>query len=138
MSVDDLLATVAKLHRDGFALLIDEIAPDLEAAFRDEGASVVAKLGVVADMRKGPRGVVDREAVRYVKERGAKLIKDFAQTTPEMLRATLAKAIEEGWSGSRLRDALAENYAFSPARALTIARTETAIARRRGGEVSAR
>ena len=69
----------------------------------------------------------------------AELIKDFAKSTPEMpLRATVSQAIEEGWSTGKLRDMLRESYAFSPARALAIARTETAIARRRGGKESAR
>jgi len=84
------------------------------------------------------RGVVDRAAVKYAKERGAELIKDFAKSTPEMLRVTVSQAIEEGWSSGRLRDALRENYAFSPVRALSIARTETAVARRRGGKDTAR
>jgi hypothetical protein len=54
-----------------------------------------------------------------------------------MLRASVTQALAEGWSAGQLRDVLRENYAFGPVRALSIARTETAIARRRGGAVSA-
>jgi hypothetical protein len=82
--------------------------------------------------------VVNREAVKYADARAGELLKDFAETTPEMLRATVAAAIEDGWSVGKLRNELRENYAFSPVRALSIARTETAIARRRGGLTSAK
>ena len=134
MTTDELLAVVAKVLEPGFGLLTDEITPDLEAAFRVAGAEIVGKLKAKVDLR----GVVNREAVKYARERAAELVKDFAQTTPEMLRATVGKAIEEGWSVGRLRNELRENYAFSPARALTIARTETAVARRRGSSISAK
>src|SRR6202034_1766329 len=129
MTPADLLSVIEKILHDGFVVLTGEITPTMLAAFRARGMEVVQKLGIKTDLR----GVVNREAVKYAQERTARLIKDFAETTPDMLRGTLAQAIEEGWSTGRLRDELRENYAFSPVRALTIARTETAIARRRGG-----
>ncbi len=136
MTPADLLATIKRILEKGFTILTDEITPDLEAAFRAEGVVVAKKLKLTAGVEK-IHGVVDREAVKYARERAAELLKDFAETTPEMLRTTVSRAIEEGWSVGRLRDDLRENYAFSPARALTIARTETTVARRRGGRVSA-
>ncbi len=134
MTPDELLAAIAKVLEDGFELLTGEMTPDVEAAFRARGMEVAETLKVTADVSK----VVDRAAVEYAAKRAGDLIKDFAKTTPEMLRATVSQAIEEGWSAGRLRDVLRENYAFSPARALAIARTETAIARRRGGLETAR
>ncbi len=134
MTADELLAVVKRVLERCFGLLTDEIGPDLARTFRLAGAEIARKLKAGVSLRE----VVDREAVKYAQARSAELLKDFAQTTPEMLRATISQAIEKGWSGGRLRDELRENYAFSPARALTIARTETAIARRRGGTISAK
>jgi hypothetical protein len=134
MTPSDLLATIEKILEDGFELMTGEITPAIVAAFTERGIEIAEKLKVGAAVR----GVVDRAAVKYAGERAAELIKDFAKSTPEMLRATVSQAIEEGWSSGRLRDALRENYAFSPVRALSIARTETAVARRRGGKDTAR
>lgn len=50
------------------------------------------------------------------------------ESTREMLRADVADAIDQGWSNDTLADNLAESYAFSDERAMTIARTETAFA----------
>jgi len=133
MKADELLALIKEVLEEGFAILSDEIGPDLARAFHERGIEVGTQIGLTAKVR----GVVDREAVNYARARGAELLKDFAETTPEMLRATLAQSIEEGWSVGRLRDTLRDNYAFSPTRALSIARTETAIARRVGGRISA-
>jgi len=133
MKADELLALIKEVLEEGFAILSDEIGPDLARVFRERGIEVGTQIGLTAKVRR----VVDREAVNYARARGAELLKDFAETTPEMLGATLAQSIEEGWSVGRLRDTLRDNYAFSPTRALSIARTETAIARRVGGRISA-
>jgi len=134
MTQTELLATIEKILDDGFELLSGEITPSIMAAFKSRGIEVAAKLKVGAAVG----GVVDRAAVKYAGERAGELIKDFAKSTPEMLRATVSQALEEGWSAGRLRDALRENYAFSPTRALAIARTETGVARRRGGKDTAK
>jgi hypothetical protein len=129
MTADDLLATIEEILTGGFELLTGEIAPAIIEAFRARGLEVAESLSVKPDLR----GVVDRAAVNYARQRAGELIKNFAETTPEMLRSAISQAIEQGWSSGRLRDELRENYAFSPTRALSIARTETAVARRRGG-----
>lgn len=56
-------------------------------------------------------------------------------STREMLRADVAQAMEEGMSNDELADLISENYAFSDARAETIARTETANADCAGNEI---
>jgi len=133
MTEAELLASIEHALRHGFTLLSVDLTPAMHAAFRARGLDVAKSLRVSAELG----GVIDRHAVAYAQKRGGELIKDFAATTPEMLRSTVAKALEEGWSAGRLRDVLREDYAFSPQRALTIARTETQIARRAGGRVSA-
>jgi hypothetical protein len=136
MTADDLLAAIAQAVEEGFGVLVGEITPEIEAIFRDAGLTTAQRLKVESML--GPGGVVDQAAADYARQRAGELIKNFAATTPEMLRATVAQAIEEGWSAGKLRDTLHENYAFSPARALTIARTESAVARRKGGAAGAK
>jgi SPP1 gp7 family putative phage head morphogenesis protein len=84
-------------------------------------------------------------AVEWAKERAAELVgKRFdtngelvdnpnpkysiENSTREFIRADVTSAMVEGWSNDKLAKALAENYAFSEERAITIARTETATA----------
>jgi hypothetical protein len=114
---------------DGFAILADDIKPHTIRAFRRNGHTVVRQLRVKADVAH----VIDHRAVAYAERRAGELIKDFAATTPEMLRGAVVQALEEGWSAGRLRDELREAYAFSPTRALSIARTEMQVALRAGG-----
>lgn len=73
---------------------------------------------------------VERWFTEYVGER----ITQIDETTRERVRDTLQAALEDGEGGTaqelaeRVREAAGDAAAFSPARALTIARTETAIA----------
>lgn len=133
MTSAELLATIDDILKRGFGTLAEELSPAIIAAFRERGVDILRSLKVSTDLRR----VVDREAVAYARARAAELIREFAETTPEMLRTTVEQAVKEGWSAGALGDELIDNYAFSPARALTIARTETAVARRRGGQISA-
>ncbi len=132
-TASQLLAKVRAALRAGFAVMTDEMLLDMREAFAAHGISTAAQLRVGIDLRS----VVDHAAVSYARERAAELIRDFAKTTPEMMRATVARALEEGWSAGRLRDVLRSNYGFSPARALSISRTELARSRRAGGQFGA-
>lgn len=62
----------------------------------------------------------------------AQLVKNINETTRNMLASDIDAAMQEGWTTSELADKLAENYAFSEARAETIARTEIAYADMQG------
>lgn len=55
--------------------------------------------------------------------------------TRDMLRSTIAKAMEEGQSNDQLRRTIQEDYGFSKERASTIARTESAQADVRGDAI---
>jgi hypothetical protein len=89
-------------------------------------------------------GLTDEAATEYAQTRGAELVgmrrmKDgsmipntsarwsVAQTVREKLKDTIAKALEEGWTQERLRDAI-ESPSIWESRARTIARTEVAFA----------
>lgn len=56
----------------------------------------------------------------------------ITENTRKLLRATVVQALKEGWGASKLRDAIIDNYGFSPARSLMIARTERQLAQNKG------
>lgn len=58
----------------------------------------------------------------------AELVTNISDSTREMIAKDIDAAMKEGWSTDTLANALADNYAFSDARADTIARTEVARA----------
>lgn len=89
--------------------------------------------------------LANQHAIKYARDRAAELVgkrydKDghlvdnnnaqmtITDSTREMLRDSVTKAMEEGWSNERLTKDILDNHAFSSERAETIARTETAFA----------
>lgn len=76
--------------------------------------------------------LVDRNAQEWADEHGAELVKGIDATTRDRVRSILDDAIEEGWSPDRLATALEESGAFAESRAMTIARTEVAVAQNAG------
>lgn len=133
-SEKEILKRIESLLRQRFVLLTQDITPLLVRIFRRHGMSVLTQAKVGAELY----ALIDHQAIRYAQERAGELIRDFAKTTPDMLRATIVKALEERWSAGQLRDELLENHGFSHVRALAIARTETQLAHRAGGRVAAR
>lgn len=96
--------------------------------------------------------VANRTGIEWAKERSATLVGkkiddngdvidnpdakySIDEATREMLRSDVTRAMEEGWSNDELAAVIQENYAFSDARAETIARTETANADTAGNEI---
>lgn len=93
--------------------------------------------------------LANESAIEYASERAAELVGkrvdgngdivdnpnpaySVEETTREMIRGDITRAMEEGMSNEDLADLLADNYAFSEDRAMTIARTETAAADTQG------
>lgn len=72
--------------------------------------------------------IFSEDARNYAEERGAELVSDISDSTREMLRSSVAQAIEDGASNAQFAKTLMDEYAFSEERALTIARTELAFA----------
>jgi|SRR5579875_679405 len=136
MTTAEILAVVeSEIGERGWAVVVASLTPRLKRLFR-QGA-----VGLLQEARISERpdfALVDEHAANYAAERAGELIKDFAATTPDMLRATVEKAIAEGWSSAKLSDELAQSYAFGNVRALTIARTELARARCHGVDAGAR
>lgn len=109
---------------------LKDLAPDLAELLEDMAAEggEAALAQVLAEITDAQLKQVNERAVEYAAERSAKLVKDLEESSRDMLRATIAQAMEEGWSNDQLADELDGNYAFGDARAETIARTETAYA----------
>ncbi len=108
-----------------------------------------AGMDALASIRLGENfHLRDEVAEAYAAQRAAELVgkrwaggelldnprQEYAVTesTRQMLRGTVQRALEEGLSPAKLRDRIEEDFAFSSTRALTIARTETATAYNRG------
>jgi SPP1 gp7 family putative phage head morphogenesis protein len=75
---------------------------------------------------------VDERAVAWAQTRAAALVTQIRENTRDMLRATVTRAIAEGWGADRLADEIAQSPGFSRRRAHTIARTEVISANNRG------
>jgi hypothetical protein len=86
----------------------------IEAGYKAAVSQVMAKAAPVAE----------GDAAEYAAARAASLVSEIEETTRNLLRGTIEKALEEGWTVIQLADALVKEYAFSAQRAATIAATE--------------
>lgn len=64
-------------------------------------------------------------AVEWAKERAGELVSQVSDTTRTQINAIVAQGEDEGWSVAQTASAIESAAAFSPARALRIAHTET-------------
>lgn len=107
--------------------LIDPTADDLAeiyAAGLSEGLPLVG-IGVDLDQ-------VNERSVEWARERAASLVTQIEENTRDMLRDTVAQAVEEGWSADELATEIAASVGFSDDRATAIARTEIVAANNQG------
>lgn len=118
VGVDDL---IENLGLEGM-ISWDIVAPDVQA-FADRRAAELVGMHRTADGLYVPSKVPGIA---------------ITNSTRDMLRRTVREAIENGSTAAEIQTAIIDNYAFSPARALAIARTETAFARNHGGLAAAR
>jgi len=81
--------------------------------------------------------VLPRAAIRYAREHAGESAADFGKGNRREFRAAVARALEEGWAVTRLRNLFREQFKFSPERALDVAQRELSIARARGNLVDA-
>jgi hypothetical protein len=105
----ELQAEYEKLIKDGMLLTVRQLSDKLS----EEDFNNMFRL-------------VNTRAVEMAKTQVGLLIKNFADTTPEMLRADVSQALMEGWTNRELANVLMDNRGFSKIRAEMIARTETA------------
>jgi hypothetical protein len=119
-----LLATV---NLGDWSILIQDVADELDDVY---GSGLTEGLRLT-DMSVSTEQVNER-ALAWARERAASMVTMIEGNTRDMLRATVASAIEEGWSAARLADEVAESPAFNADRAMTIARTEIVAANNAG------
>ncbi|MDG3442435.1 phage portal protein [Nitrospirillum amazonense] len=73
---------------------------------------------------KSATNLANARGVAWAEAHGAELVTGLSNTTRDALRRKIVQAEQEGWSVERLKRAIIEDYAFSPARARLIAKTE--------------
>lgn len=138
-------AIIAQIDLTGWAVLSNGVATRLEAVAQESGKATLLQLGLNESEDTDVFNIVNQGAVDFAAARGAELVgmrvddegnlwpnpdAEWAITdgTRQLLRATIKDAIESGSSPGEIREAIVSDYAFSPDRALNIARTETARA----------
>ena len=129
--------------------LVADAEPILEQIVNSQGLAALAQVGIDVEARPEVMNIVNERAVEYAQARAAELVGmrrdalgnlvanpnaqwQITDSTREMIRADVTKAIEEGWSNDKLAKALKDAYGFSGDRATMIARTETSIAQKAG------
>ena len=119
-TMDNVKRLLAKLD-----ISFDEIEDTLWegiASVSKAAAEAAAKMVRVKDV--DVLALANKRAEKWADGHAAELVKDLADTTRELLRASIVEAETEGWSNETLAKELRDNYAFSKQRADTIARTE--------------
>lgn len=101
-NIDGPFDRAAKQTSFAFSEPIDELA----AAALEAGALATLKdLGMVAAFDvKNPR------AVKYLKNYGAKLVKQVNKTTREYIKTVVTEGVEQGWSYNKIAAAITERY----------------------------
>lgn len=123
---DGSIAALAQIGIAGAVKPLDELTPD-------EKAEYLALLKQVNE--RAVAYAADRSAELVGMRRvGGKLVQNpnaawrIDESTREMLRSDVIRAMDEGMSNEDLADLIQQNYGFSDARSENIARTETAFA----------
>lgn len=117
---------VSELTFEELTDLAPELAELLQDMAADGGAEALAQ--VIAEASSAQLSQVNTAAVRYAEANAAELVKGLEESTRDMLQGLVTQALEDGLTNDELASAIQDSYAFSDARAETIARTETANA----------
>ena len=140
-----LQTTLDELNFDGWAVLLDDAVEYLGEIAAAGAYESLGKLNVSTD---GITDMVDADAQEWARVRAAELVgkkwngKEYidnpkpkwaiTESTREVLRGTISKAIDEGWSPQKLTAAIRDDEKFWARRADMIARTEFQFAHQNG------
>jgi hypothetical protein len=132
------LAAVDALDLQGWVALSDDLLPVLERVYAD--GLVQSLRGVGVEVTDEMFDQANAAAVDYAAGRAAELVGTkteqtdalLLQATRDKLKPIIVQGLTEGWSRSKLADAIMDSTAFDPARATLIAQTEVALADGRG------
>jgi hypothetical protein len=136
---DDILSA---LNLDDWVKLVDEVVDPLTGVAKEGGANALAELDLDEE---GMFDLVNGAAVEYAQERAAQLVGmkynaagdliqnpsakwSITESTRDMLRGEVVRALTDGLTVDELQQSIMDAFAFSEARAETIARTELAAA----------
>lgn len=143
-AIDVLNEIMAAMDASTSPTLLDDITVILKDMGIDGGRVALAQIDA-KKLRSGALNQVNELALKYARERAASMLGksyDAAgnlidnpnasyridESTRELVRADVTRALTEGVSNDVLADRLAESYGFSDARAEMIARTEMTFA----------
>ena len=140
-STADAKALIAKIELtdvqgydwDWWAKYGPEVTEELTAAIR---VSMLKEFPGMSEV------MANELAAEYATTRGARLLRldgdlNIVNATRARVNLLVARTIEQGDSLQTLQKSLREDLAFSPAKARTVARTETATAQGQGGKQAA-
>lgn len=128
----------------GLSLAWDDLTDTLVAVAQDGSKYTIGRIVVSEPGLDVPRDTSMDVEVQWAKAHAAELITkdgsggELLDTTREMIRQTIAKAIADGETDAAIAKALADSYAFSDQRADLIARTEVRNALGEGGLIGAK
>lgn len=140
---------IAGIDFTGWAVLAGDVDPILAEIGDSAGMAALAHVGIDVESRQEVANVVSTDALTYARERSAEMVgRRFDElgrlvdnpnaewtidaATRDFLRGAVADAIAQGTPNAELAQAIQSAYAFSEARAETIARTETNLASNNG------
>jgi HK97 family phage portal protein len=144
-NADDILSQIDIDWDDIF----DKVDEKLKEFLQDAAQEGLAQVNVTDE---DITSQVNDQAIEWAKNRAASMVgrklvdgelvdnpdpnMAITESTRTMLRDLVTKAEQEGWSGDKLANEIVSDYAFSPARAATIARTEAAMADTAGNMIA--
>lgn len=148
-ALDQVLAAI---DFAGWVALAGDVSPLLDEIVRDGAYAALGQVQIDTSADPAIADVVNADALAYAEERSAEMVgmrRNLAgdlvenpdarwridESTRDFLRDDVGTAMREGWSNERLAAQIADSYAFSKDRAMTIARTETQMASN-GGAVN--
>lgn len=130
---------------DEFDVLVTVVEPQISSVAKRSSYTALAQLEI---KEEGITNSVETRAISYAKKRSAELVGKrwvngelvnnpnakwaITDSTRDMLKQTIASGVENQLSTDALAESIEKSYAFSEARAETIARTEIAKAHTEG------
>lgn len=135
-TAQEVVALVDQMPLQGLAQASEVLGNAIEANALLGGEHGLTQVNISGGL--GMTEQVNQSAVAWSARRSADLITsdgaggELVDATRNLIRSTIEQATSEGWSTQKLAKALKEHYAFSPQRAMVIARTELAMAESQG------
>jgi hypothetical protein len=129
--IEDMLAAIEVGDFEGLMAILQA---DGEAFAEDTMNRALAQVGI-ADTDK-LFDQVNELAVKFTQQHAADLVTEITESTRNMLRGTIEEGLAQNLGMNAMADAIQTAYAFSPERALLIAKTEVAFANSHAALVS--